>query len=593
MVASARMLGRVRITRAIAFALALATAGVMVWRMRHGVDFSDEAFYAALPLRFALGDRPFIDELNLTQTGGLLIYPFVKVYTAIVGSAAGLMLFLRFLYLGLFGCVGWSAYALARTRLPQATSLLVGMSCLCVIPYGLVGLSYNTLTMGLFAFGLFVAARSLLAAPSSASPESHDARAGLRAKIAAFLRSPLIVAGFAHGAATFAYPTMGLGAAATTLALAILANGQRARAALRYVSGGLAFGLIVSPSLVRAGASRLREVLVYTARDEQSLSGLGERLHTVGTSFLTFHPQLLLGGLVVSVAILLARRWPMPAALALPLAPLLARGSVIDAPVLASIAYVACFATLAPLLCLAIRDTKVARVLLVGIAMPAFVAGVATAWSSSNAAKAAGIGLFPGMILGGLALAMSIDEAKPSFRWAWLRGALELSPVVLIATLLGFVLAREAYYRDKARPELTALVTEGPYAGLYTTPAKKRDLERVSAEVHARIHGERALFLYDFPAGYLIAYRRPLVTSPWTFVMPSRVERDARFFRERAQAGELVMRDDGRWAAISPPPPPETLPDGAPMGGTPLDLAVTERCDLVAKGPGYSMYVVR
>jgi len=586
------MLARGRLTGAIAFALAVATAGVMVWRMRHGVDFSDEAFYAALPLRFALGDRPFIDELNLTQTGGLLIYPFVKVYTAIVGSAAGLILFLRILYLALFACVGWSAYALARMRLPQATSLLVGASCLCVIPYGLAGLSYNTLTMGLFALGLFVAARSLLAAPSTPSSASSESP-GARAKIVAFLRSPLVIAGFAHGAATFAYPTMGLGAVATTLAVAVLANGQHARAALRYVSGGIAFGLIVSPSLLRAGASRLREVLVYTARDEQTLSGLGERLHTVATSFFAFHPQLLLGAFVLSVAIPLARRWPMPAALVLPLAPLLARGSVIDAPVLASIAYVASFATLAPLLCLAIRDTRVARVLLVGIAMPTFVAGVATAWSSSNAAKAAGIGLYPGLILGGLALAMSIDEAKPSFRWAWLRAALELSPVVLLVTLLGFVLAREAYYREKTRPELTALVTEGPYAGLYTTPATKLALERISTEVHARIHGERALFFYDFPAGYLIAYRRPIVTSPWTFVMPSRVELDARFFRERAKAGELVVRDDGRWAAISPPAPPETLPDGAALGETPLDLAVTERCDLVAKSPGFSMYVVR
>jgi hypothetical protein len=429
-------------------------------------------------------------------------------------------------------------------------------------------------------------------APPPPPSDSPVAAPGIRAKLVAFVRSPLVLAGFAHGAASFAYPTMALGAAATTLAIAILAKGERARAVLRYVGGGFAFGLIVSPFLLRAGASRLREVVAYTG-GEQSSTGLGERLHTVGASFLTFHPQLPLAGLVLSVAILLARRWPMPAALALPFAPLLARGSVMDAAVLASIAYVACFAVLAPLFCLGIRDTKVARVLLVGIAMPAFVAGVATAWSSSNAAKAAGIGLYPGAILGGLALAIFVEEAKPSFRWPWLRAAMDLSPVVLVCTLLGFVLAREAYYRDQTRPELTALVTEGPYAGIYTAPAKKRDLDRISAEVHARIHGERALFFYDFPAGYLIAYRRPLVTSPWTFIMPSRVEHDARFFRERARAGELVMRDDSRWGSPNPPPPPETLPDGAALSTTPLDLAVSERCDLVAKGPGYSMYVVR
>ncbi len=570
------MVARVPVTRAIAAALAAGAAVAMFWRMRHGVDFSDEAFYAALPLRFALGDRPFIDELNLTQTAGLLIYPLVKLYTAIVGSAAGLMLFLRMLYLAFFACVGWSAYALARTRLSPSTSLLVGASCLCVIPYCIPGLSYNTLTMGFFALGLFVAARGLIAAPASSS----------------FLRSPLVHAGFAHGAAAFAYPTMALGIAATTVSLAILAKGQRGRAVVRYVSGGIVFGLLVSPSLLRAGPSRLREVVVYTG-GEQVSSGLGERLHTVGLSFLSFHPQLLPAGLLVAVAVLYARRWPMPAAAVLPLAPLLALGSEMDSPILASIDYVACLGVLAPLLCLAIRDTKVMRVLLVAVAMPAFVAGAATAWSSSNAAKAAGIGLFPAAILGALAIALCIEEARASFRWPSARAALELSPVVLVGTLVSFALARDGYYREKSRPELTALVTEGPYAGIYTAPATKSALERVSAEVRARVHGDRVLFFYDFPAGYLIAFRRPIVTSPWTFVMPTRIEPDARFFRERAQPGELVVRDDGRWAAISPPPPPETLPDGAPLGGTPLDLAVSERCDLVGKIPGFSMYVVR
>jgi hypothetical protein len=571
------MVARVPLTRAIAFAVAAGTVGVMFWRMRHGVDFSDEAFYAALPLRFALGDRPFIDELNITQTAGLLIYPFVKVYTAIVGSAAGLMLSLRILYLAFFACVGWSAYALARTRLSPSTSLLVGAACLCVIPYCIPGLSYNTLTMGFFALGLFVAARGLIAAPASSS---------------SFLRSPLVLAGFAHGAATFAYPTMALGAATTTLSIAILAKGARARAVLRYVTGGIAFAVLVSPSLLRAGPSRLREVVAYTG-GEQATSGLGERLHTVGLSFLSFHPQLLPAGLLIAVAVLYARRWPMPAAAVLPLAPLLALGSEMDSPILASIDYVACLGVLAPLLCLAIRDTKVARVLLVGVAMPAFVAGAATAWSSSNAAKAAGIGLYPAAILAALAIAISIEQAKPWFRRPFVRAALELSPVVLVATLLAFAVAPHGYYREKSRSELTALVSKGPYAGIYTAPATKTALERVSAEVHARVRGERVLFFYDFPAGYLIAFRRPMVTSPWTFVMPTRIEPDARFFRERAEAGELVVRDDGRWAAISPPPPPETLPDGAPLGGTPLDLAVSERCDLVGKIPGFSMYVVR
>jgi hypothetical protein len=445
--------------------------------------------------------------------------------------------------------------------------------------------------MGFFALGLFVAARWLLTAGMPGTP---DALAGLtrRARIATFVRSPLVFAGFAHGAAAFAYPTVAIGAVATALAITVLATGQRTAATLRYVAGGLGFGLAVSPLLVAAGASRLREVLDYTAGQEHTATAAGARLRTLCAAFVTLHPQLLVGACVVAGAMLLARLRPMPLALALPFLPLLARGSLVAGPASASVGYVAAFATFAPLVCLSLRDTRAARVLLIGVAMPSALAGVATAWSSSNSALAAGIGLYPAAILGGIALAMVIDEARPSFRWAWLRGALELSPAVFVCTLLGFVVARDAYYRERTLPELTTAITEGPYAGLYTTPETKADLRTLSADIRSYAHGERALFFYDFPAGYLIAYRRPIVTSPWTFVLPSRVERDARFFRERARAGDLVVRDDARWVS-RPALPPGALAEGARLGESPLDVAVAERCDLVAKGPGYSMYTVR
>jgi hypothetical protein len=136
------------------------------------------------------------------------------------------------------------------------------------------------------------------------------------------------------------------------------------------------------------------------------------------------------------------------------------------------------------------------------------------------------------------------------------------------------------------------MVSEGPYAGLFTTPETKAALAAVSADLHREARGERVLFYYDFPAGYLIAYRRPLVTSPWTFVLPSRVERDVRFFEARARTDDLVVRDDARWV-FRPGLPPGVTEEGARLGETPLDRAVAARCDLVAKGRGYSMYRVR
>ncbi len=52
----------------LALALALVALGMTAWRLQFGsVDLSDEAWYLAQPYRFALGDRPFVDEVHPTR----------------------------------------------------------------------------------------------------------------------------------------------------------------------------------------------------------------------------------------------------------------------------------------------------------------------------------------------------------------------------------------------------------------------------------------------------------------------------------------------------------------------------------------------
>ncbi|HET6493759.1 MAG TPA: hypothetical protein VFH61_00140, partial [Thermoleophilia bacterium] len=51
----------------------LATAlGLTWWRLFRGANLTHEAFAIVIPWRWALGDRPFVDEQNLVQTAGLL-----------------------------------------------------------------------------------------------------------------------------------------------------------------------------------------------------------------------------------------------------------------------------------------------------------------------------------------------------------------------------------------------------------------------------------------------------------------------------------------------------------------------------------------
>ncbi|CAN5905450.1 hypothetical protein BH11MYX4_BH11MYX4_32490 [soil metagenome] len=544
----------------VAVAISVVTLLTVLSRMRYGIDFSDEAFYLALPVRFALGDRPFVDELNIAQTAGLLIYPFVRVYMAIAGTT-GIFFFIRVLYVVFFGLVGWSAYGLARTRLSPPASLLVGTACVCFIPYGLPGLSYNTLSMGLFAVGLFVVARWLL----TDVPRQSVAR------------SPMFWAGVAHAAACFAYASLLLAVGTTALAIVVLADRERVRATLLYAAGGAAFCVLVSPLFLAAGGAHLREMLAYSGGSSVTAAFTAAGVSAKLTAFLAQYPQLPFAAFIAAVSMTVARRYPLLTAIAVCFLPLLGRGSLLVG-VHGSLGFGSCFALLGPILSLGLRDRRSARVLFGAVTLPSLVAGAVSGLSSGNGVTAVGLGMYPGMILTAMILAMFIDETLKAGGWPMLRPYLALSPAVVLWVLLGYITAEDGIYRDGLRAELTAKVTEGPYKGLYTVPMKREFLRTMTADIATYAHGERALFIYDLPIGYLIANRRPLVTSAWIFTLPSRIEPDARYFRSHAKSGDFVIVDH-------------------PQPRMPLDRDVLERSELVAsRNVGiwrYTAYVVR
>ncbi len=542
----------------VAVAMAVGTVAVMLWRMLYGVDFTDEAFYVALPMRFVLGDQPFVHELNIGQTAGLFLYPFVKVYTALCG-ASGIMLFIRVLYLAFFALVGWSVYAFAMTlRLPRSTGLLLGVTCICFLPHGLPGLSYNTISMGLFAIGLFVTARWL--SIGKRSPRVW--------------RSAVFWAGVAHGGACFAYPTLVLATVVTALAILALASGERIRGTLSYAAGGCTFALLVSPLFLAAGLAHVREVLAYSGGGGAAAAFTTQAVQGAVTGFLQQNPQLPLAAFVVALAMTLGRRWPLLTAAAAVFFPVLAQGSTLTGP-RASLGYVSCFALLGPILSLALRDRRTARILVLAVALPSAVVATAMTLTSGNGVLAAGIGLYPSALVTAVVLAMFIDECSKRARWSGARELLALSPATAIWMLLQYAVAQDGFYRgDGTLSQFTARIAHGPYKYLYTTPAKAEYLRTLSADIAAHPDGERALFAYDNPVGYLIANRRPLISSPWTFPLPTREERDARLFMERAKPGDLVIRDHSR-------------------GGASLDRAIVDRSTLILTRPSYNVYIVR
>ena len=53
--------------RVLAAVTCVAAVADAVRRLYFGVGVGDESLYVAIPYRFAIGDRPFLDELNITH----------------------------------------------------------------------------------------------------------------------------------------------------------------------------------------------------------------------------------------------------------------------------------------------------------------------------------------------------------------------------------------------------------------------------------------------------------------------------------------------------------------------------------------------
>jgi len=547
---------RERVALLLAVAASVVAFAVWAWRVRRGIDFTDEAFYLALPLRFALGDRPFVDELNVAQTAGLLVYPFVKLHVLVRGTT-GVVGFIRVVYMAFFVGVGATAYRLARLKLAPHAAFLAAAAGVPFIPYGVPGLSYNTLGCGLLAMGLCVTARALL----------------VRVEPPRVPRDGLFWGGFLLGGAAFAYPSLVTSAVVATALVFLLARGDRLRATFRTTLGGITFALVVSPFFLRAGAHGLRDTLAYSTG---GMAVSGAKLPILWRGFLTQHPELSWTFGAVALALAVSRRWPRLAALLLPVVPLLAQDTAATG-IGTSLAFVASLAVLAPLFGLVVRDVRFGLTLVIGVWLPAACAGAAVAWSSGNGPVAAGLGLYPGAIVGVVLLAVWMDDLTRSNPAGTLRLAFGFAPLATLYVMVKLLAADDAVYRDAPVAQLTARVTEGPYKNLLTSPARRASLERTTREVKALVRSGRTVFYYDFPAGYLITQTRPVVPSAWIFPMEPRMTMDANAFAERAQPGDVVFH----------------LGSGMDPTNNPLDRAVESRAAPLGYHEGFSVFAVR
>ncbi len=509
-----------RILAGLAITVGITTVILTALRLFYGVDFNDEALYAAIPYRYALGARPFVDELFFQQISTVFVYPWVKLFYLITGGTTGLILYLRFVWLVFMASVGTVVWLATRRSLGWAAALLAALPCVAFIYFNIPALSYNTLGYGFLTAGLF-SAIGLMASGN---------------------KKWLPAAGVLHGLAVVAYPTLAV--AVAVFLIALLVSSRKTGWAARYLAGGLAVAVVAMVALLVAGPANI--AASYKATSLIGVYGGGlAKLTAILKAWWLYYSGKRIVIVLILVCLLGKRVNPKAVSLVIALLPFAALSYVGYPMYLYSIGLITYLCLLGPFVYWLARSDRFAGLVFWFVWTPALFAGFATGLTSSNRYWAAGIGFFPGAVATLVLLWLAIRELRgPGDRQAWKLGAFAL--IIPLVALLWAQFAPRAY-GDNSLADLPARVTSGGYAGIYTSVAKRIYMENLEKDLTETVHPGKTIMFYDaFPAGYLLTKARPY--TDWSWMPPAelykRTDRRAtvQYYESRSRYPDYIVR---------------------------------------------------
>jgi hypothetical protein len=488
---------------AACWVLFLLVVGVWwLYRLRLGVDVSDEAWYVATTYRLILGDRPYIDEIFLMQGFSLLLFPVFKLL-GIGSTTEGIVLSSRYLYAAFNASVGICVAYSLRKWLSRRAQITLIFAWICFLPYGIPNLSYNTLGLGFIALGFCVLLERLI----------------YRRYIAAWY-----LFGLCMGAALLAHPSMLTVCAVAAFSAAYLEKDSKALAVALYFLGGLTIG-ILAVTLYSIPLVQLKENYDLTLAMNTAFKNRPDmtKVFKVITAALQ-HGPVGLSLLLISLRAKVARKYVPIACLSLfvflvPLTALLTRSRWGGMGAHGATIYIG---LLAPAIFALIHDRKTALIVLIGGWLPAAVGALATSTTSYSGLYSAGAPMELCSICTFALMMMWFDENRSGIqallqpRFAKLpMTALRVLPLLLWIALFSYLTSREIYFEDPIR-QLTQRVRSGPFRGLHTTPTKANYVHTVEDLVkpYQQPPG-RILFYPTFPAGYLMTRRAPAINTTW------------------------------------------------------------------------------
>lgn len=501
--------------------LAVLALAATVVRIFYAVDLSDEALYAVMPYRFVLGAKPFVDELLFQQISGFFTYPFVKVFYLLTGGTAGIILYLRFVWILFMACVALVVWLATRKKAGPAPALLIALPCLTFIYFNIPALSYNTLGIGLLTAGSFLVAWAIY----SDRPVLH------------------LAGGIVHALAVVAYPSLVIGVVATGLVLLIMPSQRRLIG--RYVIGGAVIALLFAVFVIMAGPQNLLASYHSTGNLGVYGGGLNKLIANFNFFWKNYNGKTALI-LIVPILFLGRRSNPLVVAILLGLTALVPLSISGYPKYLFSSGYITYLCLLGPWVFLYVKDKKEARYAFWLIWFPGFCAGLTAGITSSNGFWAISIGFFQGALITLLLLWWAINSLLPDMkRFAPVLGSVALIIPVIILALTQYV--TPPYGDGDSTAYLTARVPTGAYAGIYTTREKLNFLGNLENDLRELDGDSKTVMFYDaLPAGYLLSDKVPLTDwawmPPWQFYRKPVHAATINYFRAKKEYPDIIVK---------------------------------------------------
>lgn len=501
--------------------------GTLVNRLVRGIDFTDESFYVAMAYRMAKGSKFLVDMWEQCSTSALLPSILMRIYVFLIGNK-GIVLFYRVAFLVVNGIASLLLFTVCKEALDRNKALLVTLAYLVYAPFHFYIFSYNNCA-DMFLM-LMVSAWLLYAWRKQ--------------------KKWLCVSGIMCALLVLTYPTM--------ILLCVIMVGlvliKERKNGLFFVGGGLFAAaflvlLIISQvgiSGIKAGIDGILSDPAYSLQSIPFSRKLMEGLFTYLSPVFEVHRKLWVFYCWVVVLYFLRKKFPL-LKLSLVFYPFVVFLDVYFHPY-ATYSYgnlIFYTAFLAPVLILfTTNHKKLFQDLLLHIWVPSFCFYLIIAMSSAGGGGQGAQGFVLVALMTLIEIACITEETLLDWKKDLPRELAKIPATIMIALFIVFEIAvfYHVVYRETPVNTLTAKVENGPYAGLYTSKARKDFIDETTGQMERlQEPGKTALVLYHANFSYLMLDMKPLTPTMWGLYPHINNERVfIKYFYEHSEIPEYI-----------------------------------------------------